>query len=82
MKKGIIKSLATMFEDHSFTTENNIEFWFARDLQHLLGYTKWENFTKVIIKAKISCEANNNEIPDHFADVSKMVRNFIIVGFT
>jgi len=62
-----------MFEDHSFTTENNIEFWFARDLQHLLGYTKWESFLKVIVKAKTSCEANNNEIPDHFADISKMV---------
>ena len=73
MKKEIIKSLSTMFESHSFTTENDIEFWFARDLQHLLGYAKWENFIKVIIKAKTSCEANNNDIPDHFADVNKMV---------
>ena len=73
MKKEIIKSLSTTFEDHSFTTENGIEFWFARDLQHLLGYLRWENFIKVITKAKTSCEASDNEIPDHFADVSKMV---------
>ena len=38
MKKEIIKALADNFEEHSKTTENGIEFWFARDVQHLLGY--------------------------------------------
>jgi DNA-damage-inducible protein D len=73
MKTDIIKSLSNNFEDHSRTTENGIEFWFARDLQHLLGYTKWDNFVNVIIKAKIACEASENDISDHFADVGKMV---------
>ena len=74
MKKEIIKSLTNTFESHSYTTENGIEFWYARDLQHLLGYSKWDNFLKVINKAKTSCEASGNNISDHFADVGKMVK--------
>ena len=73
MKSEIILSLSGNFESHSQTTENGIEFWFARDLQHLLGYSKWDNFVKVISKAKTSCETSENEILDHFADVGKMV---------
>lgn len=74
MKSEIIKSLSNTFEDHSQTTENGIEFWFARDVQHLLGYSEWRNFQKIIIKAKTSCEVTNNQILDHFVDVNKMVR--------
>lgn len=74
MKSDIIKSLSNNFEDHSQTTENGIEFWFARDIQHLLGYSEWRNFQKVIIKAKTSCEATGNNISDHFVDVNKMVQ--------
>ena len=74
MKSEIIKSLSNNFEGHSQTTENGIEFWFARDLQQLLGYSKWDNFKKVIHKSKISCEATENETLDHFADVGKMVK--------
>jgi DNA-damage-inducible protein D len=73
MKSQIIKSLTNSFEDHSQTTENGIEFWFARDLQHLLGYSEWRNFSKVIIKAKTACEATNNLISDHFVDVNKTI---------
>ena len=74
MKSEIIKSLSNTFQDHSQTTENGIEFWFARDIQHLLGYSEWRNFQKVILKAKTSCEATGNEILDHFVDVNKMVK--------
>ena len=74
MKPEIIKSLSDNFQDHSQTTENGIEFWFARDIQHLLGYTEWRNFLKVIVKAKTSCQATGNQILDHFVDVNKMVR--------
>jgi len=73
MKKEVIKSLAENFDSYVNKTENNIEFWFARDLQHLLGYTKWDNFVKVINKAKTACETSGNEIEDHFADIGKMV---------
>lgn len=74
MKSEIIKSLSNNFEDHSQTTENEIEFWFARDLQHLLGYAEWRNFNQVIIKAKITCETSENKVLDHFVDVNKMVK--------
>jgi len=73
MKKEIIQSLTNTFEDHSHTTENGVEFWFGRDLQHLLGYDEWRNFQKVVIKAKTSCETSGNNISDHFVDVNKMV---------
>ena len=73
MKPEIIQSLTKNFEEHSYTTEEGIEFWFARDLQHLLGYAKWENFNKVITKAKISCEVSNNEVSNHFPDIRKTI---------
>ena len=73
MKKEIIKSLTDTFQDHSNTTDNGIEFWFARDIQHLLGYTEWRNFFNVIIKAKTACEASGNLISDHFVDINKTI---------
>jgi len=74
MKKEIIKNLTENFEAHSNQTENGIEFWFARDIQHLLEYAKWDNFLNVITKAKISCETAGHQVIDHFADVGKMVK--------
>ncbi len=73
MKKEVISALTATFEEHVNYTEQGIEFWFARDLQHLLGYTKWDNFLRVVNKAKTSCEASGNKIIDHFAEVGKMV---------
>lgn len=73
MKKEIIQSLTKNFEDYANATESGVEFWLARDLQHLLGYTKWDNFLKVINKAKTACEVSGNNIDDHFAEVGKMV---------
>ncbi|HND34039.1 MAG TPA: DNA damage-inducible protein D, partial [Myxococcota bacterium] len=54
-------------------TDGGVEYWLARDLQHLLGYTKWDNFLSVITKAKTACELSGHVIADHFADVGKMV---------
>ena len=73
MKAEIIKDFTNHFDDHSQTTENGIEFWFARDLQHLLGYSEWRNFFKVITKSKISCEVTDNAVSDHFVDVNKTI---------
>jgi len=42
-------------------------------LQHLLGYTKWDNFVKVLNKAKTACEVSGNQIDNHFTEVGKMV---------
>lgn len=73
MKKDIVYKLTENFEDFLHTTEDGVEFWLARDLQHLLGYGKWDNFQNVISKAKTACEISGQEISDHFADVRKMV---------
>ena len=73
MKNEIIHTLTNNFESHANQTEDGIEFWLARDLQHLLGYTKWDNFVGVISKAKTACEISGESIEDHFADVGKMV---------
>lgn len=54
--------------------KENIEFWYARDLQEQLGYTQWRNFLEVIKKAMISCESAGISVDDHFAEVSKMIK--------
>ena len=74
MKKEIIARLHTRFEEIVQTeTETQTKFWFARDLQEALGYTKWENFRKVIDKAKTACQTAGYPTGDHFLDVRKMV---------
>ena len=73
MKKDIIQSLTDEFESYVNFTNQGIEFWFARDLQHLLGYSEWRNFNKVINKAKTACETSGHNITDHFVDANKMV---------
>ncbi|MEA3545999.1 MAG: hypothetical protein U9R69_12385 [Thermodesulfobacteriota bacterium] len=73
MKKEIIKKLHSDFEQIVQIEEAGMEFWLARDLQKLLGYAKWENFTKVINRAKISCETGGYDPSDHFLDVGKMI---------
>jgi DNA-damage-inducible protein D len=73
MEKEIILSLTANFEDFVQRTEDGVEFWLARDLQELLGYSKWSNFVNVIAKAKIACEVSNQNVSDHFADVGKTI---------
>ncbi|MBQ8901554.1 MAG: DNA damage-inducible protein D [Bacilli bacterium] len=63
----------TIFENIKHIDANGTEFWHARELMQALEYTRWENFLKVIGKAKLACELSRNMIYDHFADVSKMV---------
>jgi DNA-damage-inducible protein D len=72
MKKELIAELFLKFENASHLY-NNIECWSARDLQEILNYSKWDNFLKVIEKAKKSCENVGEEVKNHFADVGKMV---------
>lgn len=73
MNSESIQALTATFEGHAQQTETGIEYWLARDLQPLLGYTQWRNFLSIIGKAKIACERSNRQAEDHFADVSKMV---------
>ncbi|MEI3499961.1 MAG: BRO family protein [Anaerovoracaceae bacterium] len=73
MDKEQIKKLKSQFDDIMHVTETGIEFWFARELQDVLGYAKWDNFLKVIKKAKTACENSGYLIIDHFPDVGKIV---------
>ncbi len=73
MEQQQIQTLTTTFEGHAQQTDTGVEFWLARDVQHLLGYGKWDNFQSVISKAKTACEVSGHAISDHFADVGKMV---------
>lgn len=62
-----------IFESIKKINEYEQEFWYARDLQVVLEYTKWDNFKKVIEKAKEACSNSNINASDHFADVGKMI---------
>jgi len=73
METDLIHTLTGTFEAHAQQAENGIEFWLARDLQHLLGYDEWRNFTAVISKAKTSCEVSGHPVADHFVDVNKTI---------
>jgi DNA-damage-inducible protein D len=72
MKSEEIKQLFVQFEAAAAELEG-VECWSARELQVLLGYSKWENFEKVIQKAKDACKNVGEEVSYHFPDVRKMV---------
>lgn len=71
-KQEILSQLHSSFE-LAVNETDGVEYWLARDLQELLGYSKWENFIKVIDKAKIASTNAKQEVSDHFPDVRKMV---------
>ena len=73
MKKEIIVKLKTEFETAAFE-EQGVEYWSARELQTLLGYTDWRNFLGVIEKAKESCKNSKIDPNYHFVDVNKMIK--------
>ncbi len=72
MKSEEITNLFSKFEAATSELEG-IECWSARELQELLGYSKWENFEKVIQKAKDACKNAGESIENHFPDIRKMV---------
>jgi DNA-damage-inducible protein D len=74
MDREVVVKLHSSFEEmvrkHA---ETGTEFWCARDLQMLLGYTQWKNFSKVVDKAITACQTAGFDPKDHFAGISKMV---------
>jgi DNA-damage-inducible protein D len=72
MKKELVGELFDRFEQ-ACNEYQNIECWSARELQNILGYSKWDNFLNVIEKAKTACENSGGIVGDHFADVGKMI---------
>ena len=61
------------FEELRRTNEHGADYWSARDLQLLLGYTQWRRFEDAIRRAMTSCEQSGNECENHFAGAGKMV---------
>jgi DNA-damage-inducible protein D len=73
MKKELVQTLTDTFEGHAQQTETGVEYWLARDIQHLLGYAEWRNFALVISKAQTACELSGHSPLDHFVDVNKTI---------
>lgn len=73
MDKQLISRLKSIFDYIAHKTEEGTEFWFARELQDVLGYTEWRNFNTVIGKAKAACETTKRTIDNDFVDVNKIV---------
>ncbi len=73
MEKDTIEKLNKRFEEYAYE-QDGIDYWLARELQGLLGYANWRNFSNAIGKAKESCETTGEAVSDHFVDVNKMVK--------
>lgn len=73
MKRELILQLRNSFEEAAYE-QDGIEYWLARDLQELLGYTDWRNFLNIVNKAKESCKNSQIDPNYHFVDVNKMIK--------
>ena len=76
MEKDKLIALKVSFDEIVNTIsdeETSIEYWRARDLMPLLGYTRWENFNNAIQRAMESCETSGVNVSDHFRGVTKMI---------
>jgi len=66
MKIEVVEALTDTFEGHAQKTEGGVNFWLARDLQHLLGCAEWRNFGTVLSKARTACELSGHRVSDYF----------------
>ena len=75
MDKKRIETIKQKFDlvIHKFDSTNT-EYWYARELMVLLGYERWENFDKAILRAIDSCENSKIKVTDHFREFTKMVQ--------
>lgn len=74
MDSNQVLQLKAVFDGIVHTTEDGIEFWYARELQRTLGYVRWENFELAIKKAMTSAQTAESVVADHFREVTKMVQ--------
>ena len=73
MNTKLTKEAVSIFESIRKIDENDVEYWSSRDLARVLGYADYRNFLAVINKAKEACLNSENEVADHFGDVTEMV---------
>ena len=70
---NIIEYNETIFENIKHIDEDENEYWYARELQMILEYKKWQKFMNVIDNAKNACEQSKFSVDDHFTQVGKMI---------
>jgi len=73
LEKQVIAKLKLTFDEIVHKTDEGVEFWFARELCVLLGYSKWDKFQNVIEKAKTACQNSGFTVSDHFLQVGKLI---------
>ena len=75
MNTDLIQKMQSQFDElvHTHPEQEDLEFWFARDLQSPLGYARWENFQTAMSRAIQSCKTTGYDPEHHFRGVTKMV---------
>ena len=68
----LLKNNEISFEEIKHIDEFGMEYWYARELMRVLEYGKWENFEKVIKKAKDACQNTGIDVVEHFPEVRKL----------
>ena len=63
----------TVFEGVKHIDDNGNEYWYARELQKILGYNQWRSINELIERAKVACIESKNNVDDHFAVQRKMI---------
>ncbi len=71
---NLLNNTEETFENIKHIDDNGNEFWYARELMTVLGYSKWGNFKNVLLKAKDTCIGSNINIFEHFADIGKVLK--------
>jgi len=61
------------FEDSKKLNEYGAEYWSARELQPLLGYSQWRRFEDAVKRAITSCQQSGNDPRHHFAGAGKPI---------
>ena len=74
-KMNEIKEYITkLFEDIKHIDENGNKYWYARELQKILGYRQWRSINDLIERARVACEESKYNVYDHFAVHRKMIK--------
>lgn len=63
-----------IFEDIKHIDENGNEYWYARELQHILGYNQWRSINDLIMRAKVTCKESKYNVDNHFVVQRKMIK--------
>lgn len=70
----LLDTVMRALEGKKRTAPNGEDYWMARDIQQILGYTEWRNFESVIKKAKTACDASNINSVYHFVETNKVIK--------